>query len=214
MKKLFHALLLSTGLLAIASCNDSQSYADQVKQERSAINAYIAKHRIKVISEAQFLANGEKTDTTEREFVLFESSGVYMQIINKGCGKKIEKGEKADVLCRFSEWNLLKDTLQLSSFDPRFSGWVDKMSVTNTSGTFTATFSGTSGLMYRAYQRTSGTSVPSGWLTPLRYIKVGRPATKKDTLAHVRLIVPHDRGHGAASSSVTPYLYEITYQRR
>ena len=50
MKKLFHALLLSTGLLAVASCNDSQSYADQVKQERSAINAYIAKHKIKVIS--------------------------------------------------------------------------------------------------------------------------------------------------------------------
>ena len=36
--------------LAFAACSDTETYADQKKKERSAINRYIANQKIKVIS--------------------------------------------------------------------------------------------------------------------------------------------------------------------
>ena len=46
-----------------------------------------------------------------------------MQIVEKGTGEVIKKGETATVLCRFTERNLLRDTVQLSNqylvFGPR-----------------------------------------------------------------------------------------------
>ena len=56
-------------------------------------------------------------------------------------------------------------------------------------------------------------SVPQGWLVPLTFINVGRPANEGDEVAKVRIIVPHDVGHMGAISRVTPYMYDITYQR-
>ena len=107
MKKLFFSLFLLTGALSWQSCSRYETYADQVESERNAISNYITKKNIKVISENEFVANGETTDTAKNEYVLFESSGVYMQIVHKGVGKKIEKGERMNVTCRFSERNLL-----------------------------------------------------------------------------------------------------------
>ena len=102
-------------VMALASCSDSETYADQKKKERSAINAYIAKNKINVIKEEQFFAQDSMTDVSKNEYVLFNSSGVYMQIVRKGCGKKLQNQETATVLCRFTERNLLTDTIQLSN---------------------------------------------------------------------------------------------------
>ena len=209
MKKLLFSLFLLAGALSWQSCSKYETYADQVESERNAINNYITKKNIKVISENEFVANGETTDTAKNEYVLFESSGVYMQIVHKGVGRKIEKGERMNVTCRFSERNLLTDSLELSSFHPRFSAWLDRMDVTNTSGTFTASLTGKGGLMYVARQRTNGTAVPSGWLTPFSYILLDRLSSSEEAGARVRLIVPHDRGHGAAVNGVIPYFYEL-----
>ena len=71
---------------------------------------------IKVISEEQFEKQGNTTDVSKNQYVLFASSGVYMQIIDKGTGEPLKKGETATVLCRFTENNLITDTLQLTNF--------------------------------------------------------------------------------------------------
>ena len=183
-------LLALVGAVVFTSCSDSETYADQKKKERSAINSYIAKNGIKVISEDEFFKDS-LTDTTKNEFVLFESSGVYMQIIRKGCGEKIKDGENATVLCRFTERNLLTDSLQLSNDIISYASLVDKMNVKRNSGTFTASFDASSSVMYSVY---GSTSVPSGWLVPLAYIKLGRPASENDQIAKVRIIVPHTQG--------------------
>lgn len=127
--------------LAFAACSDTETYADQKKKERSAINRYIANQKIKVISEEQFFAQDTTTDVSKNEYVLFESNGVYMQIVRKGCGEKIEEGESTTVLCRFNEYNLIESdtTLQLTNIY-QYAWLVDKMNVRNTSGTFTASF--------------------------------------------------------------------------
>ena len=62
--------------LVFAACSDTETYADQKKKERSAINRYITNQKIKVISEEQFFAQDTTTDVSKNEYVLFESSGV------------------------------------------------------------------------------------------------------------------------------------------
>lgn len=209
MRKLSMLLLALVGAVVFTSCSDSETYADQKKKERSAINSYIAKNGIKVISEDEFFKDS-LTDTTKNEFVLFESSGVYMQIIRKGCGEKIKDGENATVLCRFTERNLMTDSLQLSNDIISYASLVDKMNVKRNSGTFTASFDASSSVMYSVY---GSTSVPSGWLVPLAYIKLGRPASENDQIAKVRIIVPHTQGQQYAVRGVYPCLYDITYER-
>jgi len=210
MKKISFLLGILAVVLAFSSCNKTETYADQLDRENEAINAYIVKHGIKVISEEQFEKQGNTTDVSKNQYVLFASSGVYMQIIDKGTGEPLKKGETATVLCRFTENNLITDTLQLTNSILYFGKTVDKMSVTNTSGTYTASFDPKSSVMYEAYR---STSVPAGWLIPLQYINLGRLTTPTSKLAKVKLIVPSQQGQINATQSVYPCFYDITYQR-
>lgn len=210
MGKIKFILFALAAIFTLMSCDDTESYADQKKKERAAINSYITKNKIKVISESEFLAQDTTTDVSKNEYVLFDNTGVYMQIIREGCGEKLKDGETATVLCRFTEWNLLTDSLQLTNDILGLASQVDKMSVKNISGTFKASFVAGSSVMSTMY---GTTSVPSGWLVPLTYIKLGRPSNPDEEIAKVKLIVPHTQGHQYATSGVYPCLYEITYQR-
>lgn len=206
MKPLWALALLC---VLCASCKKYETYAEQKEHEVDAIKSYIAKKGIKVITESEFFAKDSMTDASKNEYVLFNSSGVYMQIVNKGCGSKIKNKETVKVLCRFSERNVVTDSLRLSSV-PRYT---ENMIVTNNNSTFTASFVSSLtevSLMTSAY---GSTSVPSGWLVPFSYIKVGRPAKENEQVAEVNLIIPHTQGHSYASQNVTPYFYNISFQR-
>ena len=213
MRKSILALLAVVAVMSICSCRHHETYAEQKEKERSAINRYIADSVVNVITEEEFVSNGYVTDLSRNEFVLFESTGVYMQIVRHGCGEKIKDGETATVLCRFTERNLMTDSLQLSNEVLVWGSIVDKMTVKNTSGTFTASFLVNNSLMWLVYGSPKNTAVPAGWLVPLSYINVGRPQKEGDEVAKVRLIVPHSQGHQHATQSVYPCLYDITYER-
>ena len=212
MKKLIYLLIAFIGIFSFGSCNDTETYAEQKEYERSLINKFIADSGVVVISESQFFSQDSSTDVSKNEFVLFESSGVYMQLIRKGCGTKLKNGETATVLCRFKERNLKRgaDSVQLTNENLKNVTVCDKMTVKNTSGTFTASFINGASLMYQTY---GSASVPSGWLVPLSYINLGRPVNDGDEIAKVRLIVPHTQGQSYASQSVYPCIYDITYER-
>ena len=199
----------------LSSCNDYETYGDKKEKERNAIAKFISDSSIVVISEDLFNQQNYTTNLSRNEFVKLDKSGVYMQIVRGGCGTMLQDGESTRLVCRFSEFDILEDTTTICNNNPdrAFGGKSvvaipDIISVTRTSGSFTASFD--SGIMYTVY---SSASVPSGWLVPLSYIKVGRPQSATDECAKVRLIVPHSQGHATASSNVTPYYYEITYQR-
>jgi len=210
MKKIVYTLMLLVSVTMLLSCHDSESYADQKERERSVINKYIADSAVTVISEEQFFAQDSMTDASKNEFVLFNSSGVYMQIIDKGCGEKIKNGETAPVLVRFTERNMMGDSIQLSNNTAYYSSLVDKMMVSRSSGVFSGSFVYGSSLMYTAY---SSAAVPEGWLVPFAYVKVGRPSTESESIARVRLIVPHSAGQSHASQNVYPCLYDLTFER-
>ena len=213
MRKLTFLSLLLIGIMALVGCKDRETYADQKNRERAAISKYVADSAVKVISEEEFARKNYTTDVKKNEFVLFESNGVYMQIVRKGCGSPIKNGERVRVLCRFTERNMMTDSIEVSNVLASALGyWVDKMSVTNNSGTFTGSFVPKESTLVAAHGLTTS-SVPQGWLVPLTFINVGRPANEGDEVAKGRIIVPHDVGHMGATSRVIPYMYDITYQR-
>lgn len=208
-------MLLVTGISLITSCNDTQTYAEQKEYENGCINDFINgncnlnKRPIKVISESDFKAKGETTDTASNEYVLFASTGVYMQIVDKGCGEALKDGEACEVLSRFTEYNINGDSLRLSNEDRlAYATVCDVMNVSRKSGTITGSFK--SGLLYLAY---GSSSVPGGWLIPLKYVKLGRPTSAEEKIARVKIIVPHDQGHAYATSGVYACFYDITYMR-
>lgn len=221
MRRSVYACLLLAGLLAFtASCNDYETYGDMKNKERAAISRFLSDSAITVISQSAFEAQGETTDVSKNEYVYLDKSGVYMQIVRKGCGSMLEDGKNVNVLCRFSEYNILEDSMLIRN-DVRMSvynsstgsyidvsQYVDKMNVLRSGSTFTASF--VSGMMYIYH---GSASVPAGWLVPLLYVNVGRPLTETDEVAKVKLIVPHSQGTADASSSVYPCFYEITYER-
>lgn len=205
MKKFAYILILVA--VALTSCNDYETYGDKKEKERNAISKFIADSAIVVIAEETFIQNGYKTDLTRNEFVRLDKTGVYMQIIREGCGDKMKDGESLTLDCRFSEFDILNDTTMVYNTSSSTASLPDRMSVSRSSGTYTATF--LSGMMTKVYS----SSVPAGWLVPLNYIKIGRPQSMDEECAKVRLIVPHTQGHAYASSNVCPYFYTITYQR-
>ena len=218
------AILVLAG--SVLSCSDGETYAEQKEKERKAITSFISRDivvrdahgdtvcnvgKINTISEEQFLAQDSTTDVSKNEYVLFGNSGVYMQIVRKGTGEKLEMGKTARVICRFIEFNILGDSIQLRSDVNVWHPTPDIIKISNNYGSFTANFdtSNGGGAMYQQYQ---STSVPSGWLIPFSYIRIGRQDSEEG-IAKVRLIIPHSEGQASASSNVYPCFYEIIFQR-
>ena len=229
MKKFLFAMIAFAAVLSFAACNDSETYKDMRDRELDSISSFLRKENIKVISEDEFTRrwnnNQRLTDTAKNnnEWVLFNSNGIYMQVIDQGCGDYIKKGETADVLVRFDEYNLSYAAEMsykcrtLSNKVPINSFYIDKMSVTNTSGTFTGSFvdpkASLMAITYNSSYSGLSSTVPSGWLIPFSWVKIGRPKTDDDRIAHVRLLVPHSYGTTSASGSVQACVYDMTLQR-
>ena len=206
MRKAMLWLVALIGFTTLVACNDYETYGDKKEKERKAIRKFIADSTITVISETQFHQQGNVTNLEKNEFVYMDNTGVYMQIVDEGCGTALRDGETSDLLVRFEETCLLDSLALFNDLNP-FD--VDVMHVTRSGNTYTASF--TSGLWVSTY---NSEVVPAGLLVPFSYIKVGRPRTADDKIAKVRLIVPHSQGHTMASSYVYPYYYVMTFQRK
>ena len=148
MKKLL--LICLAAIAVLSSCNDYETYADLKEKEQNAISNYISRKGIQVIDEVTFKNQGETTDTTLNQYVRMSRTGVYMQIVRKGCGNKLEDKKSVNLLCRFLEQNIKTDSILIFNnqkgrvyssnlgqyVDP--SQYVDKMYVTRNGTTITA----------------------------------------------------------------------------
>ena len=193
MKKL---VLLFLSLLAFSfafqACDDSKTYAEMLEEEDDAIAAFIRDNDIQVISQTEFFNNDSTTDVNKNEYVQL-SSGVYMQIVDKGSDNLADTVKNNDlILVRFMEYSILDKDTSLSNLNSVET--VDEFKYTITSSSIAAIF--TQGYMYSVY----GPSVPAGWLVPLPYVR---------DMAHVKLIVPSKMGHSTAMQYVYPYFYDI-----
>lgn len=205
MRKTVFSLLALFIAITFVACDDYETYGEKKEKERDAIAAYIADNNIKVIDEKTFESQGETTSVENNEYVYLEKSGVYMQIVRRGAGEKLEENKQVNIICRFVEYNINEGYNQLANMYT--SNYPDKFTVLRTGSTLTASF--TQGVM----QGTYGNSVPEGWLVPLLYINIGRQTTADEEISRVNLIVPHSKGQAYAQQSVYACHYTITYQR-
>lgn len=208
MKKLGILFLLVFGLGWIfQACDNDKTYAEMKEEERDAIKRFIELNDIKVISEEQFAKQDSLTNVANNEFVLFSESGVYMQVVSRGNGELLKDG-RHEILARYVEEEILDDgktdTLSFNTMSNLYAH-PDAFILTKSGNSLSATFT-YGGAMYSAHNTTY---VPSGWMIPFDYIKVGREISGR---SKVKLIVPHSEGTSTASSQVMPCYYEITYQ--
>lgn len=215
MKKLFYlSALIYVLTLGLQSCNNGKTYAEMKEEEADAINKFILENDIKVISEKEFIEND--TITAENEFVLFDKSGVYMNIQYRGDGEILKEG-RYNISSRFIEI-CIKDVsdMQITAGDTlasnRYSPYSENFLLTvGSSGSYSASFTDMAqSAMYDAYKTSA---VPNGWLVPFAYLKMKSyiSAAPSDKIARVRLIVPHSEGTSYATQYVYPCYYEITY---
>ena len=220
-------LTLLAGTLCLSSCSDDDTYADQKKRERKVIESFLKRDmaildeegdtichvgKINPITEAQFYAQDSTTNLEKNEYVLFSGTGLYMQIVREGVGEKLKSGDRKRILCRFIEYNILGDSLQLRDDVPFWHTNPEILDVSNNAGSFNASFNtpiNGGGAMYLTYK---DVNVPTGWVKPLSFIRLGRQVNYDEGIAKVRLIVPHSEGTSNATSNVYPCFYEITYQ--
>ena len=220
---LFLLFLFAVGLFC--SCDDEETYADRREKENQQIQNFLntgvnltdtnsdtysinVPGGINVISESDFAAKGYTTDVTRNEYVLFNSSGVYMQILRKGPGKPLAEGESATVLVRYTEYDIASAYVRSTNVLNAYAVMPDVMTCSNSYGTIQASF--LSGVMKNTYDTST---VPAGWLIPLKYINLGRQESEDEEVARVRVIVPSTQGQINASANVYACFYDISYTR-
>jgi len=190
----------------LQSCNNGKTYAEMKEEEREAIKRFIELNDIQVIDEEQFAEQDSMTRVEANEYVLFEESGVYMQVVDLGKGERLSDG-RHEMLVRYLEERIVEDgttdTLSLNTMANIYPH-PDEFILTKSKNSISASFS--SGAMYDTH---GSAYVPTGWLLPLNYLRVGRETSAR---SKVRLIVPHSEGTSTASGEVFPCYYEITYQ--
>ncbi len=229
MKRIFNVLpLLLVGMVLLSCDTEDKTYAEQKEQEREVVKSFVNRDvvmtvgtdtlldlgKINVITEEQFEKQDSTTNVENNEFVIFSDIGVYMQIVRQGAGERIASGESCRLICRFWEYNIMGDSLQLTNCLQSYATRPEYMNVSNNSGYVAGSFDtsvSTGSLIYSTY---GDINVPNGWLAAIEFLRVGRQTTAEERIAKVRLIVPHSEGHSHASAGVYPCFYELTFQKQ
>ena len=104
MKNFFNQSVLF-GLFALAfltACNNDQSYADRLNEERNAVNSYLANHRVVMsIPEDSIFEVG-----ADAPFYRLDADGnIFMQVLNAGDLKDKAKMSEP-IYFRYSRYNL------------------------------------------------------------------------------------------------------------
>lgn len=187
MSKFFNNFVY-LGLLALvmlASCNEDQSYADRLNEERNAVNAYLANHRVVMsVPEDSVFEVGE-----DAPFYRVDPDGnVYMQVLNAGnrAADKAKKGQP--IYFRYSRYNLA--TWYASGTWEVYSGNETSMDAMPCSFT------------YNDYSLPSTSQWGYGIQYPLLFLGVE---------CEVNLIVKSQYGFTNEISYVLPFFYHIRY---
>lgn len=111
MRKIFPLFCLIVGLaIFTGSCSKSDSYAERLKQEKKSINRFIADNKIVVLD--LYPANSK---FAENEFYRDPNTGVYVNVVDTGNGKRVIPEKRSEVYMRFSDTHILSDTTKFSN---------------------------------------------------------------------------------------------------
>lgn len=195
-KKIILSLCVIATTLGLASCQDTQSYSDLLREQEHAVNWYLAKHSVDIQIPQD---NDFKIGTDAPFYKMDEDGDVYMQVINKGdeFPPNATEEEKEDiqfnigdkVYLRFMRMNL-KYYYQYGT-----ESWEGNSEIMDTA-------TGSVSIIYGNNILTSTTQYGEGLQVPLKYLHKN---------CAVNLIVKSTQGFNSDQSQCVPYLYKIQY---
>ena len=180
IKLIIGLCLLNTTLV---SCDDTESYADLLKDENVAVNNYLADHRVELeIPKDSIFEHGPNAPY----YKLDEDGNIYMQVIKPGSKDNMAKKDQL-IYFRFTRYDLF--------------GYSD--------GVLPTGFGNANDFDYRNTQFRFGNYVlpsSSQWGTalqlPLYYLAID---------CEVNLVIKSQYGYVDEISDVVPYLYNVRY---
>lgn len=187
MRKRFFTVAMFLGvftLMLLTACNNDQSYADRLNEERNAVNAYLANHRVEMsVPEDSVFDVGP-----DAPFYRIDADGnVYMQVLN--AGDKNDKAKTGEpIYFRYSRYNL--STWYANGYWEVYSG------NENTMDAVACSFN------YADYTLPSSSQWGYGLQYPLLFLGVE---------CEVNLIIKSQYGFTNEISYVMPFFYHVRY---
>lgn len=182
----FNCVILAlSALVLLSACNNDQSYADKLNEERNAVNAYLANHRVVMsVPEDSVFEVGE-----DAPYYRVDVDGnVYMQVLNAGDrkGDRVKQGES--IYFRYSRYNL--------------ATWYADGTWNMTSGNENTMDAVACSFNYGDYTLPSSAQWGYGLQFPLLFLGVE---------CEVNLIIKSQYGFTNEISYVTPFFYHVRY---
>ena len=186
MKRIFnHSLILGMfALVLLSACSDDQSYADRLNDERNAVNAFLANHRVVMsVPEDSVFEVGENAP-----FYRIDADGnVFMQVLN--AGNKNDKAKTGEpIYFRYSRYNL--------------STWYADGTWTVYSGNETSMDAMACSFNYADYTLPTSSQWGYGLQFPLLFLGVE---------CEVNLVIKSQYGFTNEITYVTPFFYHVRY---
>ena len=187
MKKFFsYSMLLGLfALTLLSSCNNDQSYADRLNEERNAVNAYLVNHRVVMsVPEDSVFEVG-----ADAPFYRLDPDGnIYMQVLNAGdrVNDKAKTGEPINY--RYSRYSL--------------SVWYADGTWKEYSGNENAMNAAPCSFNYSDYTLPSSSQWGYGLQYPLIFLGVE---------CEVNLVIKSQFGFTSEISYVMPFFYHVRY---
>ena len=189
MKRFFydnHALLLAiTLLMMLAACNNDESYADRLNDERNAVNSYLSNQRVVMsVPKDTVFEVGENAP-----FYRIDADGnIYMQVLKAGdrINDRAKVGEP--IYFRFSRYNL--------------ATWYADGTWSPTNSNENAMDAAPCSFNYSDYTLPSSSQWGYGLQYPLLFLGVE---------CEVNLVIKSQYGLTNEISYVTPFFYHVRY---
>ena len=179
------AMLTLVAVMLLAGCNNDQSYADRLNDERNAVNAYLADHRVVMtVPEDSVFEVGENAPY----YRIDPDGNVYMQVLNAGDRQHDRARTGEPIYFRYSRYNL--------------ATWYADGTWTITSGNENTMDAASCSFNYGDYTLPSSSQWGYGLQYPLLFLGVE---------CDVNLVIKSQYGFTSEISFVTPFFYHVRY---
>ena len=184
--KIFLGLALAAmASMGLASCSDSQSYAQLLNDERHACNAFLSNFRIEDVPCDTVFEVGENAPY----YKLDDDGNVYMQVLKTGDQKNNKAKTSQNIYFRFTRYDLL-EWYTNDHYWVAESGNADDMSAATTY------------FLYDDFTLNVSSQWGYGIQLPLLYLGID---------CEVNLVIKSQYGWSDEISSVVPYMYHVRY---
>lgn len=172
-------------LTLLSACNDDESYADRLNEERNAVNAYLANHRVVMsVPEDSIFEVGEDAPF----YRLDEDGNVYMQVLDAGDRVNDKAKTSEPIYFRYSRYNL--------------ATWYADGTWSITSGNENTMDAVSCSFNFADYTLPSSSQWGYGLQYPLLFLGVE---------CEVNLVIKSQFGFSSEISYVQPFFYHVRY---